>query len=199
MNVISLFPTAVGMFKYDGKLTQKEKDALINAKQRPNQGNTSSDDRLILESKKFSKLRQFVQQSVDEYFAKIVCPKHDVKLRITQSWLNWTKPGQYHHQHEHPNSLISGVFYVQADAETDKIYFFNKKYRQINIPPAEYNLFNSESWWLPVGEGDLVLFPSSLTHEVAVVGGNHTRLSLAFNTFPVGYVGDDDTLTGLRV
>jgi hypothetical protein len=31
---------------------------------------------------------------------------------ITQSWLNYTETNQYHHKHEHPNSLVSGVFYV---------------------------------------------------------------------------------------
>ena len=128
-----------------------------------------------------------------------ICPKHDVRLRITQSWLNWTKPGQFHHKHAHPNSVISGCFYVNANKETDKIFFYKDGYKQITFPPVEWNMFNSESWWYSVGSNMLVFFPSHLTHMVEPVGGEETRISLAFNTFPVGYVGDEDSLTALHL
>ncbi len=32
---------------------------------------------------------------------------------------------------------------------------------------------------------------------VQPVGGEDTRISLAFNTFPVGHIGDEDELTAL--
>ncbi len=128
-----------------------------------------------------------------------ICPKNDVRLRITQSWLNWTKPGQFHHKHAHPNSLISGCFYVKANKSSDKIFVYNEGYQQIKFPPAEWNLYNSESWWFPIGTGDLIFFPSRLTHMVVPVEGDDTRVSLAFNTFPIGYVGDEDDLTALHL
>jgi predicted 2-oxoglutarate/Fe(II)-dependent dioxygenase YbiX len=59
-------------------------------------------------------------------------------------------------------------------------------------------LHNSESWWFEVGAGDLMLFPSSLTHMVETVQGDE-RVSLAFNTFPVGYVGEEESLTALHL
>jgi hypothetical protein len=34
---------------------------------------------------------------------------------------------------------------------------------------------------------------------VQTVQGEDTRISLSFNTFPVGYVGDEKSLTGLHV
>lgn len=34
---------------------------------------------------------------------------------------------------------------------------------------------------------------------VQTVGGEDTRVSLAFNTFPVGYVGEEDELTALHL
>jgi hypothetical protein len=45
----------------------------------------------------------------------------------------------------------------------------------------------------------LILFPSSLTHMVQTVESEQTRISLAFNTFPVGHVGDEMDLTGLSL
>lgn len=187
----NLFPIPIGFFKYDGKIDISDEE------QRPNDGNTSSVDKYIL--KKFPDLTTFIEKSLHTYLMSTICPKNDTHLRITQSWLNWTKPGQYHHKHAHPNSLISGCYYVNANKETDKIFFYRDGYQQIKFPPVEWNAYNSESWWYSVGTGDLVFFPSSLTHMVQPVGGEDTRISLAFNTFPVGYVGDEDELTALHL
>ena len=86
---------------------------------------------------------------------------------------------------------------MKAAKEADKIYFHNDQYHQISIPTTNYNVYNSSSWWLPVETGKLMLFPSSLQHSVAPVTADDTRISLAFNTFPVGYVGDESSLTAL--
>jgi uncharacterized protein (TIGR02466 family) len=192
----NLFPIPIGFFKYDGEV---DKDFLVNQPQRPNDGNTSSEDKYLLKHKKLLSLRQFIEKALYEYFMATYCPKNDAHLKITQSWLNWTKPGQHHHKHAHPNSLISGCFYVKANKATDKIFFYRDGYQRIKFPPIEWNPYNSESWWYPVGTGDLVFFPSSLTHMVQPVDGDDTRISLAFNTFPVGYVGDEDELTALHL
>jgi hypothetical protein len=56
-----------------------------------------------------------------------------------------------------------------------------------------------KAWWFEVGTGDLVLFPSSLTHMVETVKGDQTRISLSFNTFPVGNIGEEVSLTGLQI
>lgn len=199
MIIENLFPTPIGMFKFEEGLTPEQIEFLTNQDQRPNDGNTSSVDKYILKQKSLANLTTFIEKSLHEYLMATHCPKNDVRLRITQSWLNWTKPGQFHHKHAHPNSLISGCFYVNANKETDKIFFYNDKYKRIKFPPVEWNVYNSESWWYPVGTGDLIFFPSELSHMVQTVGGEETRISLAFNTFPVGYVGDEDELTALHL
>jgi uncharacterized protein (TIGR02466 family) len=134
-----------------------------------------------------------------EYFKAIHAPKFDVSLYLTQSWANYTEAGQYHHKHAHPNSVVSGVFYPQANKEVDKIYFYKDGYERIKVPAAEYNPYNSESWWFEVGAGDLILFPSHLTHMVKTKEDKNTRISIAFNTFLKGYIGSDESLTGLNL
>jgi uncharacterized protein (TIGR02466 family) len=195
----NLFPTPVAFFKLGRDLTQGEMDFITGQNTRPNMGNTTSTDNFILRNRKMTKLRDFIETSVSEYFTKTICPKHQVSLRVTQSWCNYTREGEFHHKHAHPNSFISGVFYPFANKETDRIYFYKDGFQQIKLPPSEWNTYNSESWWFPVGTGDLVLFPSSLTHMVEGVKGDHTRISLSFNTFPVGLVGEEMDLTGLRL
>ena len=179
-------------------MTKKEIKFLVEQKKRSNQGNTTSIDNNILENKEMKKLKQFIEKSLKEYFQNIYVPKNNVEPYITQSWCNYTNEGQYHHKHAHPNSFVSGVFYVQADRTKDKIYFFKEEYKQIRITAKEYNHFNSESWWFETGTNDLVLFPSNLTHMVAKIVGKE-RISLSFNTFLKGYIGEDIELTGLHI
>jgi uncharacterized protein (TIGR02466 family) len=198
MQINPLFPVAVGKFNLGRPFTTEEFFFVDNQPMHNNMGNTTSENHYVLKDEALTNLNGFLQSSVDEYLKTIYAPKHEVKLRITQSWLNYTKEGQYHHKHAHPNSFISGVLYLKADASKDKIYFYKDGYQQIKLPTEQFNLFNSDSWWIPVAAGELVLFPSSLTHMVETVQGDE-RISLSFNTFPVGYVGEEKDLTALYV
>lgn len=197
MNLINLFPTAVGEFNVGRAFTAEETDFVNQQPIHKNMGNTTSDDRYVLTHRTMTDLHTFVLSCVGEYFQSVYAPVNKVSLRVTQSWFNYSKPGEWHHKHAHPNSFVSGVLYMKAAKEADKIYFHNDAYRQIDIPTTNYNVYNSQSWWLPVETGKLMLFPSSLQHSVAPVTADDTRISLAFNTFPVGYVGDESSLTAL--
>jgi uncharacterized protein (TIGR02466 family) len=134
---------------------------------------------------------------VREYLAQIYAPMRDVNLRVTQSWCNYTTPGQFHHKHEHPNSFVSGVLYIQSDPKVDRIYFYRSGYQQLKLPTETFNPYNSESWWFESVPGQLILFPSHLTHMVETTRSADTRISLSFNTFPVGQVGSNQELTEL--
>lgn len=198
MEMHHIFPTAVGIFEIGREFTKKEIDTFTKLERRSNEGNQTSKNHNVLELKEFKKLKEFVTASMDEYFDTFCRPKEDLKLRLTQSWVNYSEKGQYHHKHAHPNSFISGVLYLNADKEKDKIYFYREKYEQLSIEPREWNLSNSRSWWFEVKTGKLVIFPSSLTHMVPTVESEKTRISLSFNTFfSKGKLGTADTLTEL--
>ena len=196
----SLFPTPVFFSSLERKLTPLE-TKFLNKKEKDtynNTGNITSNDNYVLNEKPFLNLKNELDLKVKEYFDKIICPSNKVKPYITQSWLNYTKRNQYHHKHQHPNSLVSGVFYINADEKLDKIKFFKEHtYSTITLPTNKYNLFNSTSWWFTVKTGDIVLFPSSLTHMVETKEGDNIRTSLAFNVFVEGKIGDNKGLTEL--
>ena len=191
-----LFAQPVGMF--DRPLSDDEKSLLMGLETRPNMGNTTSTDNFVLRRSGLTNLRSWIEDCVADYFKATANPKHNVSLRITQSWVNYSKQGQYHHKHAHPNSLVSGVFYINTN-DNDRIYFYRSGFQQIKFPTDGWNQWNSESWWFEATEGRLVLFPSSLEHMVPTVEGEKTRVSLSFNTFPVGTVGEEMDLTGLKL
>jgi len=199
MNINNLFPTAVGFSKLGRDLTEEELLFIREQVRHPNEGNTTSDNRKILNSLEMTEIRDFIEDAMLDYFKLVYAPKFDVTPYITQSWANFTEPGQYHHKHSHPNSIISGVFYPQADRELDKIYFYKDGYERIKLTADEYNPYNSESWWYETGAGDLIIFPSNLTHMVQTKQGEGTRISISFNTFLKGYIGSDESLTGLHL
>jgi uncharacterized protein (TIGR02466 family) len=202
MIVHNLFPTPVAYFNYDKGFTEDEVKYLTTQEMRANMGNITSVDNFILKQECLSNLKEFCDASVNEYFQAMYQPKYDVKPYITQSWVNYTEPGQFHHKHEHPNSFISGVLYIEADEKFDKIYFYRDKYKQIKVTEKEFNIYNSTSWWLSVKTCNLMLFPSDLTHMVATVEDSENRTrrtSLAFNTFLKGNLGDELELTALNL
>jgi len=198
MIVHNLFPTPVAFFDLPRGLTKKELSCLSGQPRRSNQGNETSKDNYLLDNPKLSELAAMVLDCVEHYATEVWRTKN-TPMRITQSWMNYTKPGQWHHKHAHPNSLFSGVLYVKADEGRDKIFFHQDGYRQIKPVYSEWNLYNSESWWLPVKSDSVVLFPSSFTHSVETVQEGPERMSLAFNTFPADRVGDNQNLTELIV
>jgi len=116
---------------------------------------------------------------------------------ITQSWLTYTESGESHHEHEHYNSYASGVIYVDCHKTLDKIVFNSHRYDMICPQPRVRNIFNSNAWVIPVEKNQILLFPSSLTHRVPKIEGDYSRISLAFNTFIKGKIGDAETATEL--
>lgn len=193
----NLFPTAVGFYELDKPVTEEELQFIKDLETRANDGNATSIDNYLLKSKEMKRIAAFIDKSVQSYFKEVYAPKHEVKPYVTQSWANYTMKGQFHHKHSHPNSVISGVFYVAADATKDRIFFYKDGYQQIKVKTESWNQWNSESWWFEVAAGKAVLFPSHLTHMVETVQAEDTRISIAFNTFLEGIAGDNQNLTEL--
>lgn len=197
MPINNIFPIPVGTYKIS-QLNEEQLEFILKQKERSNEGNTTSVDSFLLKNKILSFTKEEIQRCLDDFIESVYAPSFDVRLRITQSWANYTKQGQWHHKHHHPNSFVSGVYYPKADKEKDRIYFFQPNRSQITLDTKEWNLWNSISWWLPVETGDLILFPSTLEHMVESTSSD-LRVSLALNTFPVGMLGKEDNLTRLEV
>lgn len=198
-DIQSLFPTPVYMANINRKLTNRELSFVEEQKKhcQSNKGNINTIDNYILNKPELKKIKKFLEECCDDYLQKVICPKHNPKLRITQSWLNYTEENQYHHQHEHPNSVVSGVFYINADKQNDNIKFFDRDYRQIFPAIDKFNSWNSTSWWFTTETGQLVMFPSSTSHQVDFKKGSNTRISLSFNTFYKGTIGENKDLAEL--
>jgi len=205
-NITNLFPIPVLTFQY-GDISNDEFETVKEYLQylRPSQFNYLTDENYILD-KGLPEIRNFIQESIDFYAKEIVIgddyTDDDLDFRITQSWISVTPPKSLgHHRHVHPNSLISGVFYIKTNPQVDKIEFINgrEETESIRVGLKKFNTYNSGIWYLPVKNGQLFLFPSNLPHRVPPVQGTEDRISLAFNVFPYGKLGSRIDLTEVHV
>ena len=198
MIIHQLFPEPLYFSKLERVLTKEELKTVNKYKKKTqkNAGNSRTNDNYILEHKALKNLKKDLHTKVMDYFDKVVCT-NNITPYITQSWINYTERDQFHHRHSHSNSYISGVFYIDAKKGVDQIKFHKPDYKEILPEVFKYNIFNSSSWWCPVKTGDIILFPSSLEHGVDKKKGNNIRISLSFNIFIKGTLGNKEELTEL--
>jgi uncharacterized protein (TIGR02466 family) len=195
-----IFPTPV-MFNHIGRNFTKKELAYIKSHSTDthnNVGNVTSNNHYILNEHEMADINKFVTNQLNEYVKRVYKPKYHAEAFVTQSWLNWTEKGEFHHKHEHPNSFISGVLYISTDSLKDKITFHRGVYKQLQLATDTFDIYNADSWWFSIKTGDIVMFPSSLTHHVEDVLTDKTRISLAFNSFIKGTFGDYKLLTELK-
>jgi len=195
MNVIGLFPTPV---THNYKRFTLDNSLLENLKYESNLGgNFFTTEQKILDYPEFQEIKNFIIENIEKYFNDIISADN-ITPYITNSWINLSKEGSQHHKHTHANSVLSGVYYLEADNKSDAITFYKSKYDQIKIYPKFYNLYNSDSWIIPVQTGDLLLFPSYFEHGVDVCKSKK-RISLAFNVFVKGSLGSHESSTFLNI
>ena len=190
--IVPIFPEGVYLNSLKRKLTKKEIVFAKSQKTRMNAGNTYSEDNYILNKTPFKKLKKEIDEFVEDYFKLIISTKDKIKPYVTQSWLNYTSDNEYHHQHFHPNSFLSGVFYFDAIEGVDCIRFHKTKYQTIVPDIDQFNVYNCEFFTFNIKSKEVIIFPSSLTHSVPNKKNKNTRISLAFNTFITGTVSAND-------
>jgi uncharacterized protein (TIGR02466 family) len=127
---------------------------------------------------------------------------HKSELKITTSWLTKTEQGGFSKSHFHYNSLISGVLYDAANGfnGVGNIVFSSPKQASI-LPcePSTYTLDNCTEFYVSALPNHLILFESSLRHHIGKHESVQPRISLAFNTFPIGQVGLNDSSFKVKI
>lgn len=161
--------------------------------------NHSSRNKLVLDAAPMQDLRASLQDHLDNYFKTVFDTSNDVRLKITQSWLTLTRRNESHHLHTHPNSIASGVVYINL-APNDGIKFFrNDDLLWYELMRKNDNYYNASSYQINTQVGDIIIFPSNVKHGVKEVVDDIERVSLSFNTFFEGELGREEFSNALRL
>ena len=184
LKIIEPFKTKIGIGKLDFDLEYLKEYAEKNknkyeSRQKSNVGGYQTpdlpfDNNII---KLFQKILFFAQEYAKDY-------KFNNKLYVDNFWINFNKTSSSNMLHTHPNSQISGVYYIQVPENSGKIkflrnddlleYHFDGKCKEVTL------LTNSNVAFKP--EPNMyILFPSNMKHCVETNNSKFDRISLSFN------------------
>ena len=194
--LLQIFPTPVLITKYDGNISEETKyvENLEYISQKDNK-NFKSKDSYLFKHEPLKKIKNFCGESITKYTEKVLNSKQ--RLIITQCWTNRNPPGAKHHEHVHPNSIVSGVFFFKIGGKLPPIQFAKSNQVAMKLDPVKYNNITAETFLLPCVPGELLLFPSNLKHSVPMNQSTETRYSMSFNTFCIDVLGSENSLTHL--
>jgi len=182
-----IFPTPIG---FTDRETTEDYSSLLDLplKRHPSNLFEQTEDNYVLDSH-CPELKQWLEAEINEYAKLALCIKQP--LKITQSWLIMHQPGvpQHIYTHRHPNSIVSGSYYIEADNAA------NLRFDRNEVSSAPYIEWGTNEedlkdapWnyaWqaFPVRKNRLILFPSQISHGVSGPASEAIRCSLSFNTW----------------
>ena len=165
-----------------------------------NVGNWMSSDDKVLDNPELERLRRFVDEQLLTYKKHLLRLKDDNEIYLTQSWLNRSDPGQHHPKHNHPNSIISGVLFLDDVSGQAPLRFHRAvELLSLDFEFAELTDFNASCREFDPQRGMLILFPSLLEHDVETNRTDVPRRSLSFNTYVRGQIGGKRQLTRIEM
>jgi uncharacterized protein (TIGR02466 family) len=192
-DVYFLFPKIVAVLDTEDTFSI-ENEILFNQKfiQSPNENFRCSESTSVLDL--VPNLKNWIFENTRRYAYEYLGISQ--RLRFTQSWCVKHDIGETQslRSHRHPNSIISGAYYVSATENSSELQI-SKDEPTGNYPYIVYEKEVDRPWLqdsvsFSVKTGRLILFPSNTNHTVhnkAVA--NEGRCVLAFNTWfdePIG-------------
>ena len=117
--LLQLFPTPLLIVPYEQPI-DKELTFLktISYRKQEQNGNFRSDDSYLLRNEEFKDIKNFLGEAINKFTTNVLNTKQ--RLVITQCWANRNPKGSKHHEHVHPNSIVSGVMYFQINENVQK-------------------------------------------------------------------------------
>lgn len=149
---------------------------------RSNQGGWHSATNLHLDSR-FLEIARTVGAVARECAVSLGVDLTTHQLAFTEMWLNRNQKGDANRAHVHPNSFLSGVYYVSLPPDSGSIEFYDpvRERAMQALPQGDGSFANRSMVRYGCEEGHLLIFPSWLLHGVGPSQSDEERISLAFN------------------
>jgi len=147
----------------------------------------------VLKHKELKRVKNFIVNKIEEYKNNILEISNELKL--VQSWTTYNVKGTSHHNHAHPNTFISLVYYVKCPEQGGDILFELPKSRlqegfNFNYSIKKFNIYNSTTWRIITKTGKIVIFPGWIPHQSTPQEVNDKRIILGANFFLQGIIGE---------
>ncbi len=184
-----LFP-AGALVRYVNRSHQSIDVEDLDFDQQPGAAMTASTDAgiNILEEPRFQQVSDFIKECVSDYLDHVIGYQYD-SFAIIHAWVNRAAEGSYQPLHTHGNSIISGVYYLQAQRDNAPLLF---EKTELNTSPylavavREQTIYNANRVAFAAQSGICFLFPSNIRHGYDMPNKGSERISLAFNVMLKG-------------
>lgn len=108
---------------------------------------------------------------------------------ISDCYVELAHKGAIYAPHEHSNCLFSGTFFVNYNSQAHSYLKFKRNvvsnmYPVMMLPYEQMTAFNLQEATIPYSNGDVVIYPSNLTHGYES-NQSDERITLTFNVIPV--------------
>ena len=199
MEVVNILPTPVAIIPcpFHSKVKEtvleeiKEQEVNqlsynINSRELKHVGHYS----VLHNDEKYGRFRNWCEQQAEYYAKEIKGDYIQETVQVTDSWYNISNKGGTQHPHQHANSYLSCIYYVNFDAKKDHVNtHFSKSENSypnmvpsLNILRAKYTQYNEDNQ-IVVNEGELIIFPSQIIHGYSNNEGDN-RITLSMNIMP---------------
>lgn len=142
----------------------------------------SSMDQLHRFSSTFDLLRRRIDRHVQRFADALEWAVGPGDLTMTDCWLNIMPRGAAHSFHVHPQSVVSGTYYVTTPKGCSPITFEDPRLTcMMAAPPRRADARQRSHVRITPRAGDVLLFESWLRHEVPASRIDAQRISVSFN------------------
>lgn len=141
-------------------------------------------DRLHQFSSTFMALEKKLDAHVRRYAKALHWDLQGRRLVMTDCWANVMPRGCAHSFHLHPQSVVSGTYYVKTPRGASGLKFEDPRLGQMMAAPmrrADAPRERQAFITVPAQAGRVILFESWLRHEVPASTIAETRVSISFN------------------
>jgi uncharacterized protein (TIGR02466 family) len=131
----------------------------------------------------FAELVRSIDRNVLEVATFLKWDLQRISIDITTCWAMVNGKYASNALHDHPNSILSGVYYLKTPEKSGVLSFTDPRSasRMLNPPITEYNLWTLPKISYKPEVGMMLLFPSWLMHGVETNMSEETRISVSFN------------------
>lgn len=125
-----------------------------------------------------------IESFISQYFCILGCSPFKTKF---ECWINVHTKNMFQECHDHVPSIISGIYYINFDKTVDNGAVFlnpNSCFSDMCLGQGiTLGQLTDSKCCLPVDEGDVIIFPSTLKHYVppSLKRIDGLRVSMSFN------------------
>lgn len=136
---------------------------------------------------KLEEIKQMYYENIVEFLQEINFPK--CRIDIERAWFNVYREGQWQEVHNHfggkDGTYFSAVHFLKYNKTKHTSLVFNNTNSTL-LQPFTLGRESHIDYWdikhpLNIEEGDIIIFPSTLDHQVYPQETNESRITISFN------------------